>query len=213
MTFAPPNRTGHFSDSRALTSAVHRPANAFEAFGRCWSSLFDSFMSALLGIMLDPTQVAASASGMRRLPADTEARGLPQQCACGGSTHHFQNYLQEREGMLLFAWSRPVRSVSMLRESQKGASLQGYHSGGLPLAFMGMAKGVLGLAVRPAVGILELVSKGTHGMGMVCLGREAITGSAQRRVRAPGAPSEEQTEASNPLWERFRPLLVWSTCC
>ena len=62
MTWAPPNRTGHFSDSRALTRAVQRPANAFEAFGRCWEDLFDSFVNAIIGILLDPTQVILSKS-------------------------------------------------------------------------------------------------------------------------------------------------------
>ena len=57
MTLGPPNRTGHFSDSRALTRAVQRPANAFEAFGRCWEDLFDSLVNAVIGILLDPTQV------------------------------------------------------------------------------------------------------------------------------------------------------------
>ena len=61
---------------------------------------------------------------------------------------------------------------------------------------VGLAKGTLGIAVRPAVGILELISKGTHGMGLVCLGREAITGSAQRRVRAPGAMRDEFSEVT-----------------
>lgn len=79
--------------------------------------------------------------------------------------------------------------------------MQGYHTGGLPLAFTGMLKGVVGIAVRPTVGILELVSKGTQGMGLVFLGREAITGSAQRRVRAPGALAEEQTEVQLPSHE------------
>jgi len=57
MTLGPPNRTGHFSDSRALIRAVQRPANAFEAFGRCWEDLFDSLVNAVIGILLDPTQV------------------------------------------------------------------------------------------------------------------------------------------------------------
>ena len=74
--------------------------------------------------------------------------------------------------------------------------LQGYHSGGIPVAMTGLGKGVIGIAVRPAVGIFELISKGTHGMGLVCLGREAITGSAQRRVRAPGAGVDEAAEVS-----------------
>lgn len=60
----------------------------------------------------------------------------------------------------------------------------------------GLGKGVVGIAVRPAVGMFELISKGTHGMGLVCLGREAITGSAQRRVRAPGAGVDEAAEVS-----------------
>ena len=77
--------------------------------------------------------------------------------------------------------------------------VQGYHTGGLPMAMAGLVKGTLGVVVRPTVGVLELVSKGTHGMGLVCLGREAITGSAQRRVRAPGALVEEQTEVSPTL--------------
>lgn len=59
MTWAPPNRTGHFSDSRALTRAVQRPANAFEAFGRCWEDLFDSIVNGVVGIVLDPTQACA----------------------------------------------------------------------------------------------------------------------------------------------------------
>lgn len=74
--------------------------------------------------------------------------------------------------------------------------LQGYHSGGIPVAMTGVAKGIIGIAVRPTVGMFELISKGTHGMGLVCLGREAITGSAQRRVRAPGAGVDEQAEVS-----------------
>lgn len=56
MTFVPPNRTGYFSDSVTLAQAVQRPANAFEAFGRCWEELFDSFLAAFVGILLDPTQ-------------------------------------------------------------------------------------------------------------------------------------------------------------
>ena len=72
--------------------------------------------------------------------------------------------------------------------------LQGYHSGGIPWATIGLAKGIGGIAIRPAVGFLELVSKGTHGMGLVCLGRDAITGSAQRRVRAPSASRDEFSE-------------------
>lgn len=72
--------------------------------------------------------------------------------------------------------------------------LQGFHSGGIPIAALGLAKGLLGLAFRPTMGLLEMTSKGTYGMGLVCLGREAISGSTLRRVRAPGALAEDYTE-------------------
>ncbi len=63
------------------------------------------------------------------------------------------------------------------------------------MALLGVAKGLAGLAVRPTMGLLEMTSKGTYGMGLVCLGREAISGSTLRRVRAPGALAEDSTEA------------------
>ena len=74
--------------------------------------------------------------------------------------------------------------------------MQGYHSGGLPIATVGLLKGMAGLVLRPTAGMLEWVGKGTHGMGLICLGREAITGSAQRRMRAPGALSDEPPDVS-----------------
>ena len=42
----------------------------------------------------------------------------------------------------------------------------------------------------------QWVGKGMHGMGLICSGREAITGSAQRRMRAPGALNEEPADVS-----------------
>lgn len=74
--------------------------------------------------------------------------------------------------------------------------MQGFHSGGLPLATLGLAKGIVGLAVRPTMALLEMTSKGTYGMGLVCLGREAISGSTLRRVRAPGALADDSTEVT-----------------
>ena len=64
-------------------------------------------------------------------------------------------------------------------------------AGHIPDAIIGTAKAVVGIVVRPTAGMLEWVSKGTHGLGLVCLGREAISGSAQRRMRAPGSLIDE----------------------
>lgn len=64
----------------------------------------------------------------------------------------------------------------------------------MPVALLGVGKGLVGLAVRPTMGLLEMTSKGTYGMGLVCLGREAISGSTLRRVRAPGALAEDSSE-------------------
>ena len=54
------------------------------------------------------------------------------------------------------------------------------------------------------MGLLEMTSKGTYGMGLICLGREAISGSTLRRVRAPGALADDSTEVGL-LW-----LLFWT---
>ena len=48
---------------------------------------------------------------------------------------------------------------------------QGFHTGGIPTALLGVGKGVVGLALRPTFGILEMTSKASYGMGLVCLGR------------------------------------------
>ena len=64
---------------------------------------------------------------------------------------------------------RPAPSVNI--DERKCGMLQGFHSGGLPMALLGVGKGVAGLAVRPTLGVLEMTSKGSYGMGLVCLGR------------------------------------------
>lgn len=73
--------------------------------------------------------------------------------------------------------------------------VQGYHqgrvAGHIPDAIIGSVKALLGILVRPTAGMTEWVSKGTHGLGLVCLGRDAILGSAQRRMRAPGSLMDE----------------------
>ena len=72
---------------------------------------------------------------------------------------------------------------------------QGYHQGrflgAIPDAIIGCCKSILGIVVRPTAGMTEWVSKGTHGLGLVCLGRDAIMGTAQRRMRAPGSLIDE----------------------
>ena len=88
--------------------------------------------------------------------------------------------------------------------------LQGFHSGGMPVALLGVGKGLVGLAVRPTMGLLEMTSKGTYGMGLVCLGREAISGSTLRRVRAPGALAEDSSEVPS---RACLPVRTVSMCC
>jgi hypothetical protein len=64
---------------------------------------------------------------------------------------------------------RPAPSVNI--DERECGVLQGFHSGGLPMALLGVGKGVIGLAVRPTLGVLEMTSKSSYGMGLVCLGR------------------------------------------
>ena len=75
---------------------------------------------------------------------------------------------------------------------------RGWHEGGVPLMLLGVGKGVLGLGLRPACGALQFLAKGCHGAGLVCLGREAISGSTLRRVRAPAALHDDTAEARAP---------------
>lgn len=41
-------------------------------------------------------------------------------------------------------------------------------------AAAGLAKGLLGVAVRPAVAVVESSSRALHGLGLMCLGRQGI---------------------------------------
>lgn len=59
---------------------------------------------------------------------------------------------------------------------------------------LGMAKGLVALPVRPMVGSIECASKLLYAGALATLGREGILGKMQRRVRAPGAFSEEAAE-------------------
>ena len=73
-------------------------------------------------------------------------------------------------------------------------SLQGYHSGSFFVALLGIFKAVVGLLIRPAVGTLELLGKSAHGVGLLFLGREGISGTIQKRARAPGTLTDDSDE-------------------
>ena len=74
--------------------------------------------------------------------------------------------------------------------------LQGYHSGSLIVALLGIFKAVVGLLIRPAVGTMELLGKSAHGVGLLFLGREGISGTIQKRARAPGTLTDDSDEVS-----------------
>jgi hypothetical protein len=70
---------------------------------------------------------------------------------------------------------------------------------------LGLGHGVVGVVVRPTVGVLEMIAKSTAGMGLICLGSRAISGSTLRRVRAPGALLDDSLEV-RPSPSMVRPL-------
>ena len=72
--------------------------------------------------------------------------------------------------------------------------VQGYHSGSFIVALLGIFKAVVGLLVRPLVGTLELLGKSAHGVGLLFLGREGISGTIQKRARAPGTLTDDSDE-------------------
>lgn len=64
------------------------------------------------------------------------------------------------------------------------------------MALLGIFKAVVGLLIRPAVGTLELLGKSAHGVGLLFLGREGISGTIQKRARAPGTLTDDSDEVS-----------------
>ena len=82
-------------------------------------------------------------------------------------------------------------------------SVQGYHSGSLIIALMGCGKAVLGMVLRPLVGIFELGGKSAHGAGLLFLGREGISGTIQKRIRAPGTALDDHDEVGPALLQLF----------
>ena len=69
--------------------------------------------------------------------------------------------------------------------------IAGWHNGNVPGFVVGLLKGVIGLPVRPIIGICEATSDLTGAIAMASLGREGIVGRTLRRVKAPGAFLEE----------------------
>eukprot|EP00887_Chlorella_sp_A99_P007742 scaffold20.g7742.t1 len=60
-----------------------------------------------------------------------------------------------------------------------------------PGAALGLVKGTFGFAPRLMVGAIEGTAQALNALAMTCLGREGIVGKLQRRVRAPGAFTDE----------------------
>lgn len=74
--------------------------------------------------------------------------------------------------------------------------MQGYHSGSFLVSLLGIFKAVVGILIRPTVGICEFGGKSAYGIGLLFLGREGISGTIQKRVRAPGTLTDDSEEVS-----------------
>lgn len=79
-----------------------------------------------------------------------------------------------------------------------GARAGGGTGGAAAGAIIGVAKGILGIAVRPAAAVVESTSRVLRGLGLVCLGTQGIQGKLVRRVRAPETIMAD-TQESTPL--------------
>lgn len=64
------------------------------------------------------------------------------------------------------------------------------------MSLLGIFKAVVGLILRPTVGIFEFMGKSAHGCGLLFLGREGISGAIQKRVRAPGTLADDSEEVN-----------------
>ena len=83
--------------------------------------------------------------------------------------------------------------------SMLGYMPQGYHSGSFLVSLLGIFKAVVGLILRPTVGIFEFMGKSAHGCGLLFLGREGISGAIQKRVRAPGTLADDSEEVNHAI--------------
>lgn len=92
-------------------------------------------------------------------------------------------------------------------------AMQGYHSGSLLVSLLGIFKAVVGIIIRPTVGLCEFMGKSAHGVGLLFLGREGISGAIQKRVRAPGTLADDSEEVCYTLLLARRSKQLQSFCC
>ena len=50
---------------------------------------------------------------------------------------------------------------------------------------------------------MELLGKSAHGVGLLFLGREGISGTIQKRARAPGTLTDDSDEVRSIRWPSF----------
>jgi hypothetical protein len=64
LTWVPPPRAGHFSDTALLQRVVQRPASSLDAFARGASELGTGVITGVTGLVLDPMQVTGRELGV-----------------------------------------------------------------------------------------------------------------------------------------------------
>ena len=64
LTWVPPPRAGHFSDTALLQRVVQRPASSLDAFARGAAELGTGVITGVTGLVLDPMQVRGCAFGV-----------------------------------------------------------------------------------------------------------------------------------------------------
>lgn len=72
--------------------------------------------------------------------------------------------------------------------------IAGWHWLSAPGLALGLVKGIVGIPARPTIGFLEFGADVFAAVAMTALGRDGIVGKMQRRMRPPGAFSEDGTE-------------------
>jgi len=179
MAVIPPERLN--GDDETLRRIIRRPQNSLEALAGAPKELIWGVRQALRGFALDPVAVSC-----------------PDRVYF--TSKHISSYCTTLDSYV-YTLSRslppslPAFLISPLCTASHSFLLQGWHAYHIPGFVFGLAKGTVGLPVRPLIGSLEFTSKALAAVAMSALGRDGIVGKVQRRVRAPGAFADDGTDA------------------
>jgi hypothetical protein len=225
LTWVPPPRAGHFSDTALLQRVVQRPASSLDAFARGASELGTGVITGVTGLVLDPMQVIIVAPGggaaIRvsgcRLFQGTDAAELGAGVVTGGTGRvldPMQLMTDARLGSGIegsgspWRWAAFEASTAKLTNNFKLHPSAGVQPGRRAAAGGGRGQGLCGRAAAAGAGRVRAVQQG--GVRAVAgvpgeaghSGHGAAAGAAARR-RAPARRDGAAGHGAPPMLPQY----------